>query len=877
MLRVCPLLVVVCVLLTFFVCLPSFCVARRKCLAAEMLAHLRSVGKSSVLPSRHVSVVVSGRCISACVRTSVKKSGSIAVRRLSVGAARKACACPCVSGVCAVHGSVHASVSLLGRASRRYMSAGASGAGGENKESSESGAKAASAGVGESAVGKKVGGTSSTLSNLENLYAAFAKQQKEKAKAAEQKEVEKDAAKRPLQGVRPRESPSGTMQDVHRRAALSMETYGRGSAAPSFFESLRPDDLFADGATVNFPQQGLNLHEKGKKSTYNDARVQEQKEALNEMKSLVSQFDGSSSSASDDTYSAKKRAPRTLAELRAQDEELAIAEGRLDPMSPQALQMKKRNQPIVPRSENEAMMIETTLINRHRAAVEQVAHVEKELDISATVPGMAPLTHSQNPYLYNEAFQLGLTDAEITWLKTRENWNNLVIGKRTSLALQQRDMKEDRQLVDELFIKVVNRLSEGPQSGTWIHPEDLKAQQKALEARQRLKDKMWDIYRHNPVQWAALVHKYVPKVVEDKLATHVMDPLFWSPTNPWLLTAFTKQLIDEARILEKTTGSQPIEEEIQQRLIDQGQLRDDDVSDSMEIGPLGQSMGVSAEEEAEQREEEALANQNLGCLFCSVHRHRFPLEPMNVPLLARHMTSSGQILPRTATGLCKRHQAKMAKTIKQARHLNLFIYKRSEYRINNIFKPASQWSSPDLDQVIYTDPLLNIEQKDSEEPEMDAFISKVTKANSEEEEDAMQYAADMRISPSYATTRREARTVGMDYEAFVEELNAEPADPAVMSSIETLASKRTESRARQDQELAESEAAFNKVSKESRRDATSSFQKGNLSARYANGNIDSFDEKNDQIGDSMVKSAVNKATRGTARASQSTRKMKDSL
>lgn len=496
----------------------------------------------------------------------------------------------------------------------------------------------------------------------------------------------------------------------------------------------------------------------------------------------------------------------TFADLRAIDEEELIALGELDPMSPEALEMKRRNQTIDPRSEMEANMIEQALIERHRAAVEQVSQIEKDLDISSTVDGMAPLTHSQNPYLYNEAYALGLTTTELEWLSEREAWQELVDAKHTAIALQQRDMKEDRELVDTLFINVVNRLSEGPMSSTYIHPDDIKAQHEALEARKRLQTKLWEIYRNSPAQWAALLHKYLPSTVEKQMAASVYDREFWTPSNPWLLTAFTKQLVEEAEYMEKMIGNDAMDEEIEQRLLDQGLMRDDIVSDDFALGPLGQHSGISAEESVQAINEEDEKSQHIGCLFCSVHRHRFPLEPMNIPLLARHMTTSGTIMPRSATGLCKRHQAKMAKTIKQARHLNLFSYKKSMYRINDVFKPVSTWTTPDLDNLPYVAPgdlvpptsevdLYDAENEFLERNHMTMDQIYEFGANPVDAEERGDYD-HMSEEDIEAATFEDALEDGEEREDLTEALNRHSVDHALIASIEQHASRQAAERAR---------------------------------------------------------------------------------
>lgn len=660
---------------------------------------------------------------------------------------------------------------LLRKAARRAYSTDETGSTGDAKNAasesqSNSDASAASAGSSPSSAAsgagaKKPAGTSSTLSNLENLYAAFAKQQKDKAKSPDGTSAggvgaqNKNAGRRSVpgfsggpgrnnqMGAGSSSAPRGLVGDDDERPVptnvLERDAFYRDVAARiepeegvdteagfwGFMDRSKSSTNLADAAEEGEDSltrhlmsaedaQDVKLGRKVRENRYRPGRddlgvsvlrrkpapLTADEEAEESLVSTLSDISGSVAKEN----AATRRAPKTFADLRAIEEERAIAAGQLDPTSPHALEMKKRNQAISPRSDNEAQTIEQTLISRHRAAVEQVSHVERELDISTTVPGMAPLTHAQNPYLYNEAYAMGLTTPEMEWLSERDSWKALVAAKHTNIALQQRDLKEDRELVDELFIKVVNQLTQGPSSAGFIHPEDIKAQHAALEARGRLQKRLWEIYNNSEVQWATLLHKYLPTPEEDGLARNVFDRDFWNPSNPWLLTAFTKQLVSEAEYMDKMTSSDTMEEEISERLIDQGHIREDMNTDEHALGPLGEQSGISAEEDVKAQDAADEKAQHMGCLFCSTHRHRFPLEPMNVPLLARHMTTNGTILPRSATGLCKRHQAKMSRTIKQARHMNLFTYKKSLYRINNVFKDVSTWTTPDLDNLTYTTP-----------------------------------------------------------------------------------------------------------------------------------------------------------------------------
>ncbi|EFA83446.1 hypothetical protein PPL_03594 [Heterostelium album PN500] len=67
------------------------------------------------------------------------------------------------------------------------------------------------------------------------------------------------------------------------------------------------------------------------------------------------------------------------------------------------------------------------------------------------------------------------------------------------------------------------------------------------------------------------------------------------------------------------------------------------------------------------------------CLLC--FDYGWKVEPMNVPLLSIYLNNDGDILPRYITGNCLKHQKKIARTIKQAKHLGLYSYKKGTFTI----------------------------------------------------------------------------------------------------------------------------------------------------------------------------------------------------
>lgn len=69
-----------------------------------------------------------------------------------------------------------------------------------------------------------------------------------------------------------------------------------------------------------------------------------------------------------------------------------------------------------------------------------------------------------------------------------------------------------------------------------------------------------------------------------------------------------------------------------------------------------------------------IVNKNLKCYFCESKK-----EPdyLNIDELKRFVTERGRISNRNYTGICNKHQKKVATAIKRARHLALLPFKAS--------------------------------------------------------------------------------------------------------------------------------------------------------------------------------------------------------
>jgi len=59
----------------------------------------------------------------------------------------------------------------------------------------------------------------------------------------------------------------------------------------------------------------------------------------------------------------------------------------------------------------------------------------------------------------------------------------------------------------------------------------------------------------------------------------------------------------------------------------------------------------------------------MNCPFCKQHTKEISFK--DTATLKRYITGLGKIRARKRTGLCRYHQRKVAKAIKQARHLGL--------------------------------------------------------------------------------------------------------------------------------------------------------------------------------------------------------------
>lgn len=66
------------------------------------------------------------------------------------------------------------------------------------------------------------------------------------------------------------------------------------------------------------------------------------------------------------------------------------------------------------------------------------------------------------------------------------------------------------------------------------------------------------------------------------------------------------------------------------------------------------------------------------CSFCV--NKTDAIDYKDVPLLRQHITNRGKIKPRRKTGVCARHQRRLATAIKRARHIALLPYTADQTR-----------------------------------------------------------------------------------------------------------------------------------------------------------------------------------------------------
>ncbi|XP_049850420.1 uncharacterized protein LOC126322597 [Schistocerca gregaria] len=508
--------------------------------------------------------------------------------------------------------------------------------------------------------------SSSTLKNLESLYAAFAKQQKQKEKISD------------IQDSDP--ASSFYLEDTQDTSQDSDEYFDEMDDIPSGDPFVKEFEEYTKKYQPSNDMLSTEFNPLYLKGDDIDVIGENQIKEFQASGMLASWEDLPPNLKPIDKEAEWKYFVQSNLNLSPSTDESLLS---VDDASPELRESFERH--IAQLQENleaDSQRYEEKLIEKHHKEVEAHSWILNYLDTSKT-QDTAPLKEDMNPFLYNEKYHVGLSFAELSWLKMRSKWKKLVEQKRTKIAIAKRDQMKSDSSIDSLFIDTVNMLANNP--SCQIHPMDIKNRERAFIARERLQRKLREIWEKHPVQWMELLNKYLPR--STGIAEKVNNREFWNPTNPWILTAFTRSLIEESDMIEKKFGLSELDRKIASRLKAEQENSSAKMSTTYRTTQYGSY------------------HANRGCLFCGPNRHRFPLEVMNVPLLARYLNQAGKILGRKVTGLCKKHQKKITKTIKYARHLNLFTYKKSLFEINNPYLNAKRFGTPILGYKIYTNPL----------------------------------------------------------------------------------------------------------------------------------------------------------------------------
>lgn len=264
------------------------------------------------------------------------------------------------------------------------------------------------------------------------------------------------------------------------------------------------------------------------------------------------------------------------------------------------------------------------------------------------------LMRKENDFLERENFDPAKA-ADESKTKSEQSETYTPIQRR----IAQQNMKD--------LVRLLKQIKEAAENGEIpIHPEDVYNQRAARHAMNRIKARLAELYVSDPYRFNELVAKY--QTLAPGLVEKLTQDNFWTIYNPFLVGATIREIKKELQMFEDERAY--YEQFKGAPVMDKG---DNDIIFPTDLIPGASTVRVKLGGNASR-------NQNRGrpsgCLFCSEVRHIYPLEPMNVPLLRSFLSAEGRILPRKATGLCKKHQKRMSRTVKWARHLGIFSYKR---------------------------------------------------------------------------------------------------------------------------------------------------------------------------------------------------------
>lgn len=231
--------------------------------------------------------------------------------------------------------------------------------------------------------------------------------------------------------------------------------------------------------------------------------------------------------------------------------------------------------------------------------------------------------------------------------------------------------------------------------GAELHPKDRAIIDRAEEARRRLAHRLHDIRMKDPEQFAKiydLIYSNIHGKLEEEKKVFTEGRIPGTLTPPWqgggqVWKAFFEDHLND--FLGKTLDSDSYNEVIFEdgtTLADERTPPDHAFDEDPEypfLPPTDLNEKLEQMEDPRAWQQDTKTKKKKTCIFCSPERHQFPLEPMNVNLLLRFMNPSGYIKPRSKTGLCGTMQRRVARTIKHARNLGLFQYKKGQFTIND--------------------------------------------------------------------------------------------------------------------------------------------------------------------------------------------------
>jgi ribosomal protein S18 len=108
----------------------------------------------------------------------------------------------------------------------------------------------------------------------------------------------------------------------------------------------------------------------------------------------------------------------------------------------------------------------------------------------------------------------------------------------------------------------------------------------------------------------------------------------------------------------------------------------DDPTEQELLDPEDLDLDRVLPKERDREEEKKLARS---CPICWCRNEAPPLDPLNVHLLLKFVNHEGRILPRFQTKLCAKYQRKVSRTVRRAKHLGIFSFKKGRFTATDPF------------------------------------------------------------------------------------------------------------------------------------------------------------------------------------------------